>query len=278
MSNLIAALNSYGLVVKDGVLVLPDWVKRIKIDVGLAYNAPNSEIWLQETGDLLVFGFEPVLENFQMLHAEKVSHNHLRIDPKRIGFSFFPLRFAVGTKSGVTEMYITDQDLGCSSILEPKAMKVSRREIIEIVRLDELLRLLPWDKIRIVDHLKTDCQGTDLDVVKSAGAYLRNILAVTIEPDDYTYEKSENSYVNITRYFRQYGFINQKSPSASLSVLSQRTSKFTFLSPIKKIARKIIFRKKNGGHESPDAHDPTFVNQNLRHNNKEALGYIRQRG
>lgn len=278
MSNLISEITAYGLELKEGTLVLPDWVKRIKIDVGLAFNAPNSEIWLRDRDDLLVFGFEPILENFEMLAAKEVNHDFLRVNPSRIGVSFFPLRFAVGTKPGFTEMYITDQDLGCSSILEPKEMSVSRRESVEVVRLDELLAILPWDKIKIVDHVKTDCQGTDLDVVKSAGEYLKKILAVTIEPDDYTYQESQNSYVNITRYFKGHGFVNQKSPSTTLSILSRRTSKLVWLNPLKKKLRKIVFTRLGEQANLPDSHDPTFVNENLRIIHGGALSYIQQKG
>jgi FkbM family methyltransferase len=278
VSNLISALTAYGFEIKGGTLVLPSWVQRIKIDVGLAFNAPNSEIWLRDRNDLLVFGFEPIPENFQMLAAKEVDHDLLRINPSRIGVSFFPLQFAVGTKPGFTEMYITDQDLGCSSILEPKAMSVSRREAVEVVRLDELLAILPWERISIVDHVKTDCQGTDLDVVKSAGEYLRKVLAVTIEPDDYTYEESQNSYVNITSYFKRYGFVNQESPSATLSILSQRTSKLTWLKPLKKTFRKIVYSNSGKQPNLPDSHDPTFVNEHLRVSHGEALGYIQQKG
>ncbi len=278
MSNLISALTAYGFEIKGGTLVLPNWVQRIKIDVGLAFNAPNSEIWLRDTNDLMVFGFEPVLENFEMLSAKEVSHDFLRIDPMRVGVSFFPLRFAVGSQPGLAEMYITEDDLGCSSILEPKLMEVSRRETIEVVRLDELLKLLPWDRIRLVEHIKTDCQGTDLDVVKSAGEFLRRTLAVTIEPDDYTYEKSENSYVEITRYFKSFNFVNQNSPSASLSVISSMTAKYPLLNPFKRSLRRFLFRRHARANQSIDAHDPTFINENLKPMHQAALLHIRQRG
>ena len=74
---------------KTGQIELPRAVRRVKIDVGLAFNAPNSQIWLDRDrarvagggehvplhgeppaggdaggggGELLVFGFDPNLE------------------------------------------------------------------------------------------------------------------------------------------------------------------------------------------------------------------------
>jgi hypothetical protein len=84
--------------------------------------------------------------------------------------------------------------------------------------------------------------------------------------------------VNITRYFKRYGFVNQKSPSATLSILSQRTSKLTWLKPLKKTFRKIAYLNNGKQPNLPDSHDPTFVNEHLRLNHGEALAYIQQQG
>ena len=34
-------------------------IKRIKLDIGLSYNAPQSNNWLKHDDDVLVIGFEP---------------------------------------------------------------------------------------------------------------------------------------------------------------------------------------------------------------------------
>lgn len=53
-------MKSCGFEFEDKILVLQPWVNLIKLDVGLAVIAPNSEMWLSEENELLVFGFEPV--------------------------------------------------------------------------------------------------------------------------------------------------------------------------------------------------------------------------
>ncbi len=276
MSNLITALKDYGLELQDGCLNLPHWVKRIKIDVGLAFNAPNSEIWLRENDDLLVFGFEPVSENFNALNIG--TQESLHVDPNRIGKSFLPLRFAVGEVAGEVEMYVTSQDLGCSSLLEPKSFEVAHKEIVEVVRLDSLLSIIPWDKIEIIEHIKTDCQGTDLGVVKSAGEYISRVLAITVEPDDYSYESSNNSYLNIARYLRSFGFVNLESPNVTLSVLSKATSRLNFLNPVKRIVRNIIYKRQKLSLKKIEVHDPTFINSALMHEYGDSLAHVKQKG
>lgn len=53
-----------------------------------------------------------------------------------------------------------------------------RKEYIWTVRLDTLIDKLPTDAI---DYLKVDAQGYDLEVVKSAGKYLKQIRKIKLE-------------------------------------------------------------------------------------------------
>ena len=38
---------------------IPENCTHVKLDVGLSYNAPQSQIWLSIEPNLMVFGFEP---------------------------------------------------------------------------------------------------------------------------------------------------------------------------------------------------------------------------
>ena len=38
---------------------IPENISQIKIDIGLSFSAPNASLWLCETDDRMVFGFEP---------------------------------------------------------------------------------------------------------------------------------------------------------------------------------------------------------------------------
>ena len=48
-----------GFNVRDGKFVIPSGIKRLRLDVGLSENAPQSEVWLFQYSDLFVIGFEP---------------------------------------------------------------------------------------------------------------------------------------------------------------------------------------------------------------------------
>ena len=55
---------------KNHKIKLPKWCKRIKIDIGLSDNAPQTRIWLENQSDLIVFGFEPVKDNYKKILKE----------------------------------------------------------------------------------------------------------------------------------------------------------------------------------------------------------------
>jgi len=38
---------------------IPDKCIHVKLDIGLSYNAPQSQSWLSKEPNLMVFGFEP---------------------------------------------------------------------------------------------------------------------------------------------------------------------------------------------------------------------------
>ena len=52
-------IQEYCHIFEGQKIKIPAGFSRIKIDVGLSSNAPQSEMWLRRDPDLLVFGFLP---------------------------------------------------------------------------------------------------------------------------------------------------------------------------------------------------------------------------
>ena len=77
---------------------LPDNFTKVKIDIGLSHNAPNSEVWLNANpNDLVVFGFEPNPKALSILKGELEREgnfaNVLSLD--KLNSNFFPNTFGV---------------------------------------------------------------------------------------------------------------------------------------------------------------------------------------
>jgi hypothetical protein len=164
---------------ETGVLQLPREVKRIKIDVGLAFNAPNSQIWFQRSrgsagevgggldggeavggeerwegrggGELLVFGVEPNLEAVGELISgrnRRRGSGHVYLDPAHVGVRWFLLPLALGSSSRLQTLYATSVDPGMSSLHKPDGSYEPATHYstysVPVVRLADLFALLPW--------------------------------------------------------------------------------------------------------------------------------------
>jgi hypothetical protein len=190
------------------VYEIPENIKNIKIDVGLAGEAPNSAIWLSETNDRYVFGFEPLvhhwsmLTNFDLAETTRVYPDDfkiLQLHDKTIKLNrnivcditnrFTGIRCAIDNVNKITEMdfYEMDRHLGASgssSLLPPSNQHPWRlNDVIKIktFSLEMFLKNIPWDRFEFIEHIKTDCEGKDFDVVKSIGKYLHKVVFITSE-------------------------------------------------------------------------------------------------
>ena len=73
------------------------------------------------------------------------------------------------------------------------------------------MNLLPNDTL--IDYIKTDVQGKDLDVIKSAGDSIRRVIYVTVEENTHQYEGSEkNTLQVVAEYLRTKGFMHVHHP------------------------------------------------------------------
>jgi hypothetical protein len=204
---------------------IPTNIKRIKIDVGLSYNAPQSQIWLDHDDDLFVFGFEPNEENIASLTIGNVQKRHpshgTPISAKNMErFCLIPV--ALENVEVETEMvfYETEKDSGTSSLNRPieselGAIKNTRK--VPVFALKHFFDAFDWERFPFIEYLKIDAQGSDLNILKSAEHYLSDrILFVTAEAEMHTYEGiSNNNQYNMDKYMSEKGFIRISHPNTS---------------------------------------------------------------
>jgi|GEM_PF-1188206 len=201
----------------DGKINIPKNIKHIKLDIGLCYNAPMSQYWLSHEEDLWVFGFEPNPESIDAIFHETTkrlpSHGDL-LEKKFIGKRFFLVPCALGLATSDTiKLFVTKEDSGCSSIYLPKYFDVSKIIEVPIFSLSEFFDIFPFDTHPIIDYIKIDAQGADLDIAKSAGRYLiERVVYITLEAENSQYKNTTNSYEIIDLYMRNLGFVRYISP------------------------------------------------------------------
>jgi FkbM family methyltransferase len=191
----------------------------VKLDIGLSYNAPHSNMWLEQdnTGKLLVIGFEPNPDSVTCIQNKNIMKLHpahsTPIQDKYIGTNFHLIPVALSNVEHPTTMdfYAMSGDVGVSSLYKPTYSGLGGiKEIIKVpvYSLKHFFDVFPWDKIDKVDYIKIDAQGADLDILKGAGDYLKErVVFITAEPECRQYENCHhNSDTNITEYLRSQGF------------------------------------------------------------------------
>ena len=110
-------------------------------------------------------------------------------------------------------LYVPELSAGCGSLLKSDPSKrlgnVLNEYNVSVFSLRHFFELLPMDKIEYIDYIKIDVQGKDLDVLKSAGDFLKDkVVYITAEPENLDYIGSSNNTIdNIISYMKNIGFI-----------------------------------------------------------------------
>jgi len=197
------------LLVNDKIF-LPEWVKKVKIDVGTSSNAPFSEFWLNQDSELCVFGFEPNKYNISDFCSEK-SQNHNKLKKNKINKSFFYLNCALSDYIKENEnFYCAEFDGGTSSLFQPVDNNIKIKEItnVPVITLKNFFDYFPWDKIEYIEQIKIDAQSSDFNIIKGMGHYLSEKIAY-LDVETTTggqYDNKEDSD-ELKLYMENSGFI-----------------------------------------------------------------------
>jgi len=125
-------------------------------------------------------------------------------------------RFDIGLYSEDTTktLYITQKG-ECSSLYEPNLevvrqhSKAAEKRFTPIstkqVQVRRMDNILPADLI--IDYLKIDTQGSELDVLKGAGDLLYNVRTVECEVEFVELYKGQPLFEDIKEYLNQYGLV-----------------------------------------------------------------------
>lgn len=200
--------------------------RRIRIDIGLSYSAPVSQLWLSEgergdegrKADLLVFAFEPNPESVSSIRngAKKRAPEHG--EPVHLSFlrerRFCLLPCALGdVPNGSVQQrtfFVTEADAGCSSLFQPTSLAVKHQVTVPTLSLRDFLDLLPFEQLERgqIEYMKIDAQGADLDILKTVGKEFlsRRVKKVTAEAEEGPYIGTANGAKEMCEFMTSCGF------------------------------------------------------------------------
>lgn len=205
-------------------------MKNIRLDVGCAATAPNSALWILADPKIEVVAFEPDMRSVNILRKGKITNQYLDkprvIKNKRI--IYFKKKILKKFKKKNFKLYacaidnvlspknkefyhVEKKNYGCSSLIKPIASKLGiKTDFKKKVKVYPLRHFLKKNKFDVIEMLKTDTQGNDLNVLKSAGSFIEKIVFIQSEywtNQDYEGEKSKKDSRNeIIDYMKSKNF------------------------------------------------------------------------
>lgn len=224
---------------EDIKITVPDEMKQICFDVGLAGEAVNSGVWLAETTDRFVVGVEPLnyhwkmITNFATANTPRPWPDHIPVvqleegvvkyqgkNVSSIGERFLGIECAIDNVEGIEKktFYKMDKRLGASgssSLLKPSSTHphfVEEELTVPVVSLEKILDHIDWERFPYIEHIKTDCEGKDFDVVQSIGKYLDRVLLITSElsESNKTHWEGVKEHSKFREWIRDNGFAEHK--------------------------------------------------------------------
>lgn len=210
--------------------VIPESFQRVSIDVGMAFNGPNTSEWVKNPS-MFVLGFEPNPTNLRYLH---LPHENIQappnypydmpkywLDSKYIGKQVQIFPFALSFDMGFTDFYCTTNDPGTSSIYKPLRFGVESKVTVKKCTLSSILASFPWDRIPYIDHLKIDAQGHDFEILLGALSYLDRVAYINVEMHALNqYEGVDNKFSFIHSLLESQGFKAYNSEGGNCSYVN----------------------------------------------------------
>jgi FkbM family methyltransferase len=190
---------------------IEDSIKRLRIDIGLSYDAPNSQEWLDEADDVFVFGFEPAPENCKNV-SESITSNRFHL-----------YEYAVSNTNDIKTFNVTKhsnsiaKDRGQSSFYEPSSaspFSVDFKIQVKCVTLNYFLSLIDWSRFHSIELMKIDAQGHDLEIIKSANKYMERLPLIKLESStngQYSGSPRDHNPESILKFMKSQGYSLVKS-------------------------------------------------------------------
>ena len=172
----------------------------LRFDVGLSFNMPNATKWLRDDPNVYVIGIEPHPNNF------KSCCSHL--ETLDAGDRCYLIEAAISNvgESRDQDFYGLSGDPGTSSLCRPIGRfenLVDRVYSVETISLASILNNLNYKR---VDVLKSDTQGNDLNVLKSAGDHLKKVDFIYAEYDESEDYENANTGEDLDKFLEENGF------------------------------------------------------------------------
>jgi FkbM family methyltransferase len=141
-----------------------------------------------------IFSFEPDPSVYKLLEFKKNN------DP-----NLFTYNIALSNKKKKTILY-TQNNSGESSLLKMNTNKLNSNIPIKI-KCDTISRFCKKNKIKNIDILKIDTQGSEYNIIRGCGNFLKNIFIIEAEIIFNNTWKNSPSIGELENFLKRFGFV-----------------------------------------------------------------------
>ena len=171
------------------------------VDVGCRWGFADR--WLRFGDRARVIGFDPDVEECRRLEDRYRDQPWISLVPE-----------GLGAEPGTATLYVTKEP-AASSLYPPAAAAVDHHPALEDERLDhaetvQLVTLDDWATgagVDVVDLVKLDTQGSELDILRGAPRTLASVRAIECEVQFNELYDGVPLFGDVDRYLRAHGFV-----------------------------------------------------------------------
>lgn len=179
------------------------------IEVG-AYDGSDSLVY--HSCGYNVITFEPKKDLYNLLLAKTKHLTNYKVVPKAVSLHNGTTQFNICKFGGASSIlpFRSDTELNQTWGLHRQDVHWSGESYpVETIRLDTYIKENGMEDT-VIDFLHIDAQGVDLDVLKSLGVFISNVLAGVVETvmdtEKSIYQNQTNNYQGVREFLQTNGF------------------------------------------------------------------------
>ena len=163
-------------------------------DIG-SLNGIESVKFTEKLNNVSVYTFEPNKESYNNVLISTEDNDNILVS-----------NLAVSDFNGKSEFFITYENMGGSSLLEPMLLNKTgyqnEKTEVDVVKLSDWC---PQNNIDSIDLMWMDTQGSELNIFKGMGDLLYTVKGIYVESSNIPYYHGAANKNDVIQYLSEYG-------------------------------------------------------------------------
>lgn len=183
---------------------------KFRIDVGTSVSAPVSKYWFDNcVQDMVVVGIEPNPDCWDKQNIWDGRVWNIQTELQKFANYYHVIGACSNVETKVrAPFHLIGGNVGCSSLLTPKMNTLAGCYYDKAIEVDVFALKDITSKIscQLIELIKMDTQGNDLNVLKSLGGDIHRVAFIDVESDATYYYENACNYSDLKQYMQEMEF------------------------------------------------------------------------